>query len=78
MDDWAEEIKEMLKSIPICMICYLKAISETDISSRIISSRMDDCTEGIKEMLKRKQILAVEMEKMDKAIGYEGPIQFRI
>ena len=51
------------------MIFYLKAISETDISwSRIISSRMDDCTEGIKEMLKRKQILAVEMEKMDKAI----------
>lgn len=56
----------------------LKAISETDISwSRIISSRMDDCTEGIKEMLKRKRILAVEMEKMDKAIGYEGPVQFR-
>lgn len=60
------------------MICYLKAISETDISwSRIISTRMDDCTEGIKEKLKRKQILAVEMEKMDKAIGYEGPVQFR-
>ena len=38
---------------------------------------MDDCTEGIKEMLKRKQILAVEMEKMDKAIGYEGSVQFR-
>ena len=38
---------------------------------------MDDWTEEIKEMLKRKQILAVEMEKMDKAIGYEGPVQFR-
>ena len=35
---------------------------------------MDDWTEEIKEMLKRKRILAVEMEKMDKAIGYEGPI----
>lgn len=38
---------------------------------------MDDWTEEIKEMLERKRILAVEMEKMDKAIGYEGPVQFR-
>lgn len=70
--------KELRCTIPICMICYLKAISETHISwSRIISSCMDDWTEEIKEMLKRKRILAVEMEKMDKAIGYEGPVQFR-
>ena len=70
--------KELRCTIPVCMICYLKAISGTHISwSRIISSCMDDWTEEIKEMLKRKRILAVEMEKMDKAIGYEGPVQFR-
>ena len=67
--------KELRCTIPVCIICYLKAISATHISwSRLISSCMDDWAEEIKEMLKRKRILAVEMEKMDKAIGYEGPI----
>jgi hypothetical protein len=47
---------------------------------RIIASCMGDWAEEIKEMLKRKRVLAVEIEKMeriDKAMKYEGPVQFR-
>jgi hypothetical protein len=47
--------KELRCTIPVCMICYLKAISETHISwSCIISSCMDDWAEEIKEMLKKE------------------------
>jgi hypothetical protein len=73
--------KELKCTIPVCMICYLRAISETHMPwRRIIASCMGDWAEEIKEMLKRKRVLAVEIEKMeriDKAMKYEGPVQFR-
>ncbi len=73
--------KDLKCTIPVCMICYLRAISETRMPwRRIIASCMGDWAEEIKEMLKRKRVLAMELEKMeriDKAMGYEGPVQFR-
>ncbi|MGH9976178.1 MAG: hypothetical protein ACRD8Z_10145 [Nitrososphaeraceae archaeon] len=49
------------------MICYLKAISQTHMPlRRIIASCMGDWAVEIKEMLKRKPVLAIEIEKMER------------
>jgi hypothetical protein len=73
--------KELKCTIPVCMICYLRAISDTHMPwGRIITSCMGDWADEIKEMLKRKRILAIEIEKMertDKTMRYEEPVQFR-
>jgi hypothetical protein len=73
--------KELKCTISVCMICYLRAISETHMPwRRIIASCMGDWAEEIKEMLKKKRVLAMEIEKMeiiDKTMRYEGPLQFR-
>jgi hypothetical protein len=73
--------KELKSTIPVCMVCYLRAISETHMPWRlIIASCIGDWAEEIKEMLKTKQVLAMEIEKMErkhKAMRYEGPVQLR-
>lgn len=73
--------KELKCTIPVCMICYLRAVSEIHIPWRlIIASCISDWAEEIKEMSKTKQVLAMEIEKMerkDKSMRYKGPVQLR-
>jgi hypothetical protein len=55
--------------------------SETHMPWRlIIASCIADWTEEIKEMLKMKQVLAMEIENMERkhrAMRYEGHVQLR-
>jgi hypothetical protein len=73
--------KELRCTIPVCMVCYLRAISETHMPWRlIIASCIADWTEEIKEMLKTKQVLAMEIENMERkhrAMRHEGHVQLR-
>ena len=54
--------KELRCAISVCMICYLSPISEIDRAwRRMVSSCKDDGAEEVKEILRRKGILAEEI-----------------
>ena len=59
--------KELKCTIPVCMICYFRAVSEIRIPWRhIIASSISDWAEEINEMSKTKQVLAMEIKKMER------------